>query len=405
MDNGLETKVAFGDFMQAFEAFKDANDERLGQIEKRMGEDAVTAEKVDRINRAVDQTKARLDELSLKTRRPQFETGDTAAPAAREHKQAFEAYVRKGETQGLFDIETKSMSVGSGTDGGYLVPSETETEIGRRLSAASPIRAISAIRQVSTSVYKKPLAITGAVTGWVGETAARTETAAPTLAELQFPAMELYAMPAATQSLLDDAAVNLDQWIADEVQQAFAEQESTAFVTGNGTNKPKGFLSYTNVADASWSWGNLGYVATGVAGAFPASNPSDKLIDLAYTPKSGYRQNANWVMNRKTQGAIRKFKDVNGDYLWQPAASADGKATLLNFPVVESEDMPDIATDSFALAFGDFARGYLVVDRVGVRVLRDPYSSKPYVLFYTTKRVGGGVQNFEAIKLMKFGVS
>ena len=405
MDNGLETKVAFGDFMQAFEAFKDANDERLGQIEKRMGEDAVTAEKVERINRAVDQTKMRLDELSLKTRRPQLSGSDEAAPAAREHKQAFEAYVRKGETHGLFDAEAKSMSVGSGTDGGYLVPSETETEIGRRLSAASPIRAISAIRQVSTSVYKKPLAITGAVTGWVGETAARTETAAPTLAELQFPAMELYAMPAATQSLLDDAAVNLDQWIADEVQQAFAEQESTAFVTGNGTNKPKGFLSYTNVADASWSWGNLGYVATGVAGAFPASNPSDKLIDLAYTPKSGYRQNANWVMNRKTQGAIRKFKDVNGDYLWQPAASADGKATLLNFPVVESEDMPDIATDSFALAFGDFARGYLVVDRVGVRVLRDPYSSKPYVLFYTTKRVGGGVQNFEAIKLMKFGVS
>ncbi len=405
MDTGLETKVAFGDFMQAFEAFKDANDERLGEIEKRMGEDVVTADKVDRINRAVGETKARLDELTLKARRPQLADVADAAPLAREHKQAFESYVRKGETHGLFDLEAKSMSIGSNPDGGYLVPSETETEIGRRLSAASPIRAIAGIRQVSTSVYKKPFAITGAATGWVGETAARPETAAPTLAELQFPAMELYAMPAATQALLDDAAVNLDQWIADEVQQAFADQESTAFVTGNGTNKPKGFLAYTNVADASWTWGNLGYIATGTAGAFPASNPSDKLIDLAYALKSGYRQNAHFVMNRKTQSVIRKFKDVDGNYLWQPAASADGKASLMNFPVAESEDMPDIATDSYALAFGNFDRGYLIVDRVGVRVLRDPYSAKPYVLFYTTKRVGGGVQNFEAIKLMKFGVS
>ena len=405
MDTGLETKVAFGDFMQAFEAFKDANDERLGEIEKRMAADVVTTEKVDRLNTALDQTKARLDELTLKARRPRLSDGGQEAARPSEHKQAFEAYVRKGETHGLFDIEAKSMSVGSGTDGGYLVPAETETEIGTRLRAASPIRSIASVRQVSSAVYKKPFAVGGAAAGWVGETAARPETAAPALAELQFPAMELYAMPAATQSLLDDAAVNLDQWIAEEVQQSFAEQEGTAFVTGNGTNRPKGFLAYTNVADTSWSWGSLGYLATGTAGAFPATNPSDKLIDLAYVLKSGYRQNACWVMNRKTQSAIRKFKDANGDYLWQPAASADGRASLMNFPVVESEDMPDIGTDSFALAFGDFARGYLVVDRIGVRVLRDPYSAKPYVLFYTTKRVGGGVQNFEAIKLMKFGVS
>ncbi len=405
MDNGLETKVAFGDFMQAFEAFKEANDDRLSQIEQRMSADVVTSDKVDRINRAVDETKARLDELTLKARRPRLTGEPDAAPAAREHKQAFETYVRKGESQGLFDLESKSMSIGSNPDGGYLVPAETESEIGRRLFSASPIRAIASIRQVSSAVYKKPFATTSAATGWVGETAARPETSAPTLAELQFPAMELYAMPAATQALLDDSVVNLDQWIAEEVQQAFADQESTAFVTGNGTNKPKGFLGYTNVADASWSWGNIGYIATGTAAAFPASNPSDKLIDFIYALKSGYRQNANWVLNRKTQGVIRKFKDSSGEYLWQPAATADGKSTLLNFPVTESEDMPDIGTDSFSIAFGDFNRGYLIVDRVGVRVLRDPYSAKPYVLFYTTKRVGGGVQNFEAIKLMKFGLT
>ncbi|MGB8316230.1 MAG: phage major capsid protein [Aestuariivirga sp.] len=399
-NTGLETKVmagdAMGDFLNAFEAFKDANDERLEQIEKRVSADVVTVEKVERINKA-------LDDLTLKMKRPQLGGDGKVQPT--EHKKAFEAYVRKGETHGLFDLEAKAMSIGSSPDGGYLVPAETETEIGRLLSNASPMRAISDVRQVSAAVYKKPFAITGAASGWVGETAARPETVSATLAELQFPTMELYAMPAATQALLDDSVVNLDQWIAQEVQTVFAEQESLAFVTGNGTNRPRGFTDYPKVADASWSWGNLGYIATGVAGAFAASNPSDKLIDLIYGVKAGYRGNANWVMNRKTQGVIRKFKDGQGNYIWQPAATADGKASLMNFPVTESEHMPDIATDSFALALGDFRQGYLIVDRVGVRVLRDPYSSKPYVLFYTTKRVGGGVQNFEAIKLMKFGVS
>ncbi len=401
VNTGLETKIIAGDagmgeFLNAFEAFKDANDERLDQIEKRMNADVVTVEKVERINKA-------LDDLTLKMKRPQLGGTDKDQPT--EHKRAFEAYVRKGETHGLFDIEAKSMSIGSNADGGYLVPAETETEIGRLLSNASAIRAISDVRQVSAAVYKKPFAITGAASGWIGEAAVRPETASATLAELQFPTMELYAMPAATQSLLDDSVVDLDQWIAGEVQTVFAEQESQAFVTGNGVNKPRGFTDYTKVADASWTWGNMGYLATGVAGAFAASNPTDKLIDLAYALKAGFRQNANWVMNRKTQGIIRKFKDAQGNYIWQPAITADGKASLMNFPITESEHMADIATDSYSLALGDFKQGYLVVDRVGIRILRDPYSSKPYVLFYTTKRVGGGVQNFEAIKLMKFGVS
>jgi HK97 family phage major capsid protein len=407
--DGLETKVAFGDMMQAFEAFREANDERLAQIEARMSADTVTAEKVERINRAVDEAKARLDEMTLKARRPQLSGAEERAPAAREHRQAFETYVRKGEAQGLSGLEAKALSVQSNPDGGFLVPPEVETEIGRRLANASPIRAVAGVRQVSASVYKKPYNTSGFATGWVGETAQRPETASASLAELQFPTMELYAMPSATQTLLDDAAVNIDQWIAEEVQQAFAEQEGTAFVTGNGVNRPRGFLDYPKVADASWSWGNIGYLATGVAGNFAAANPSDRLVDLAYAIKAGHRQNASWMMNRKTQSALRKFKDTTGnylwEYLWEPAIRPDGRATLMGFPVVEAEAMPDIAADSFALAFGDFQAGYLIVDRIGVRVLRDPYSAKPYVLFYTTKRVGGGVQNFEAIKLMKFGVS
>ena len=400
MDN-LETKVASAaadhyDVMGAFEAFKEANDERLDQIEKRMSADVVTSEKVDRINKA-------MDELILKSRRPAL--GGEVKTEPSEHKKAFEQYVRKGETQGLFNLEAKAMSVGSGQDGGYLVPPEVEAEIGRLLSKASPMRQIADVRQISATLYKKPFNTNGAATGWVGETAARAQTASATLAELQFPTMELYAMPAATQALLDDSIVNLDQWVAQEVETVFAEQETDAFLNGDGVTRPKGILAYTKVAQSSWSWGNTGYIATGVAGAFAATNPTDKLVDLIYSTKAAYRQNARFMISRATQAQIRKFKDAQGNYLWQPAAAADGNAMLLNFPVVESEYMPDIGTDTFSIAFGDFKRGYLIVDRVGTRILRDPFTAKPYVLFYTTKRVGGGMQDFDAIKLLKFGVS
>ena len=247
--------------------------------------------------------------------------------------------------------------------------------------------------------------ITGPATGWVAETATRPETNSPTLAELTFPTTELYAMPSATQALLDDSAVNIDEWLAEEIGIAFTQQEGTAFVSGDGTNKPKGFLGYTKVANGSWSWGNIGYVATGTDAAFDASNPSDDLLSFIYALKSEYRANAHWVMNRAVQAEIRKFKDADGNYLWQPGERADLAPTLMNYPIAESEDMPNISSGSFSIAFGDFLRGYLVVDRAGIRVLRDPYSAKPYVLFYTTKRVGGGVQDFDAIKLLKFGTS
>jgi HK97 family phage major capsid protein len=282
---------------------------------------------------------------------------------------------------------------------------EIEQTIDRVLAKVSPIRALATVQQIGSNVYRKPIGTTDAGTGWVAETDARPQTSTPTLAALDFPAMELYAMPAATQTLLDDAQVDIEQWLASEVQIVFAEQEGAAFIGGNGTTQPKGFLSYTVVADGSWSWGNIGYIPSGGAGTFASSDPSDALLDLAYAPRQAYRANATWVMNRKTEAAIRKFKDDSGNYLWQPGVVAGLPATLFGFPVAVAEDMPDIAVNSYSIAFGDFARGYLVVDRVGIRTLRDPYSAKPYVLFYTTKRVGGGVQDFEAIKLMKFAAS
>jgi HK97 family phage major capsid protein len=387
------------EMMRAFEAFKETNDRRLAELETTRGADALTTEKLMRLDR-------RLDELTLKAARPHLASPNVApaSPARREHKSAFDGYVRKGDASALVALEGKALSVQSSPDGGYLVPPETETAVLSALKAISPIRSIATIRQVSATVFKKPFSTTAAGTGWVGEIAARPETTTPTLAELQFPTMELYAMPAASPVLLDDAAVDVDSWLADEVRDSFAQQEGNAFVVGNGVNKPKGFLDYPKVAAASYTWGSVGFVATGVAGAFPAANPSDKLIDLVYATKSPYRANGTFVLNRSTMSVIRKFKDAQGLYIWQPSLTPGQPASLLGYPVVEAEDMPNIATDSYSLAFGDFRRGYLIVDRIGLRVLRDPYSSKPYVLFYTTKRVGGGIQDFDAIKLMKFGV-
>jgi HK97 family phage major capsid protein len=396
--------TAFDAFMSTFESFREANDRRLDEIDRRRP-DGLTEEKLARIDRALDAQKARLDGLVARAQRPAL-----GAPAARatvdlERRAAFDAYVRTGADAPLRAIEQKAMSAGSGPDGGFTVTPEVDGEIGRRLPALSPIRALATVRQVSSGTFKKPYRVTGPAVGWVGETAARPQTASPELGELTFPTMELYAMPSATQTLLDDSAVDVEAWLAEEVELAFALQEGDAFVNGDGVTRPRGFLDVPAVAEDQWSWGSLGYLATGVDGAFAGSHPSDRLVELIYALKPGYRQAAAFVMNRRTQATIRRFKDQNGAYLWQPPASADGRATLMGFPLTEVEAMPDIGSDTTAIAFGDFRRGYLVVDRAGTRVLRDPFSAKPYVLFYVTRRVGGGVQDFDAVKLLKFGTA
>ncbi|WP_370693889.1 phage major capsid protein [Methylobacterium sp. NEAU K] len=411
---GLENKAARpgGDPVQpaldelaaAFEAFKETNDARLGQIEGRLGADVLTEEKLARIDAALDAARTRLDRIGLDRARPPLDQPGLRQDAvASEHKAAFDLYVRAGESAGLKRLEAKALSAGSGPDGGYLVPDTIERTVLGRLAQVSPIRSIASVQQISAAQYKRAVAVGAAATGWVAETAPRPQTDGPALSEIAFPAMELYAMPAATQTLLDDAVVDLDAWLSAEVEMAFAEQEGVAFVTGNGASRPRGFLNYDTVANAAWVPGKLGFVSTGAAGAFPSTNPADVLFDLVYGLRAGYRQNAGFVMSRRTQSAIRKFKDAEGNYLWQPPLAAGRAATLIGFPVTEAEAMPDIAAGSLSVAFGDFRRGYLVVDRTGMRVLRDPYSAKPYVLFYTTKRVGGGVQDFDALKLLKFG--
>ncbi len=401
---GGPVRPALDELAAAFAAFKETNDARLGALEGRRGADVLTEEKLARIDAALDAARTRLDRISLEQARPPLgQPGPREAAGAREHKAAFDLYVRSGESAGLKRLEAKALSAGSGPDGGYLVPDTIERSVLTRLAQVSPIRAIASVQQISGGQYKRAVSVGAPVTGWAAETAPRPETAAPALSEIAFPAMELYAMPAATQTLLDDAVVDLDAWLSTEVETAFAEQEGIAFVTGNGASRPRGILSYDTVANAAWVPGKLGFVATGAAGAFPSSNPADVLFDLVYGLRAGYRQNAGFVMNRRTQSAIRKFKDAEGNYLWQPPLAAGRAATLIGFPVTEAEAMPDLGKDSLSVAFGDFRRGYVVVDRTGLRVLRDPYSAKPYVLFYTTKRVGGGVQDFDAIKLLKFG--
>jgi HK97 family phage major capsid protein len=252
--------------------------------------------------------------------------------------------------------------------------------------------------------FRKPMATTAPAVGWVAETGTRAETATPSIDLLTFPMGELYAMAAATQTILDDALLDMDQWLAGEIAESFANAEGIAFITGDGVNKPRGMLNYTIAADPA-PWGQLGYIATGAAGAFATTNPIDRLIDLTYAPKTPYRANASFLMSRRTVGQVRKFKDTTGQYIWQPSLVAGQPPTLLGFPLYECEDLPDVAAGSHSIAFGDFAKGYLIVDRADVRVLRDPYSVKPFVMFYVTKRVGGGVQDFDAIKLLRFAAS
>ncbi|WP_395630587.1 phage major capsid protein [Aquidulcibacter sp.] len=403
MTQSPEVRAAHNELMSAFEAFRSANDQRLAEIEQKSSADVLLEEKVDRIDRSLTRAQASLDRLSLAGLRPG--TQPAVDSDRQEAKAAWAGFMRRGDESALAAIEAKSLSVVVATDGGHVAPPEVQATIERRIFASSPMRRLASIRTTSATIFRKPIAISSPAVGWVAETGTRTETATPSLDLLSFPMGEVYAMAAATQTLLDDALLDMDQWLAGEIAESFSSAESIAFISGDGVNKPKGLLNYTAAPDATATWGQLGYLASGVAGAFPATNPVDRLVDLTYAPRTPYRANASFMMNRRTVGLVRKFKDTTGQYIWQPSLVAGQPATLLGFPVVECEDMPDVSASGLAIAFGDFEKGYLIVDRADVRVLRDPYTAKPFVMFYVTKRLGGGIQNFDAIKLLRFTVS
>jgi len=347
--------------------------------------------------------KGRVDGAFLSGQRPALDgvKGGAVDPA----RAAFvDRYLRQGLEAG---VELKSFSGASGAAGGYAVPREIDAVIDSTLKAISPIRSIANVVRTGSAGYRKLVSAGGIVSGWASETGARAETGTPSFNEIAPPSGELYANPAASQAMLDDTQFDVEGWLAGEISREFAAAEGAAFVGGNGTNKPKGFLTYTttNEADGVRAFGSLQYVASGAAGGFAASNPQDKLIDLVQSLRAPYRQGASFVMNSATLAAIRKMKTSDGAFLWQPSLSAGRPATLLGYPVVEAEDMPDIGANSLSIAFGNFHAGYVIAERSETSILRDPFSNKPFVHFYAVKRIGGAVANSEAIKLMKFAAS
>ena len=342
----------------------------------------------------VDEVKSRLDRVGRAAARPVIGDGSGASP---EVKGFVDGYLRQGR-----EAELKSISGAVPADGGYAVPREIDAAIAARLKAISPIRAIAQVVQTGSAGYRKLVTTGGTASGWVSEVAARPETATPSFAEIAPPSGELYANPAASQAMLDDAGFDLESWLADEIAMEFARAEGAAFITGNGVNRPKGFLDAPNAAtnDAARPFGTLQFLASGNAATLGAS-PELKLIDLVHALKAGHRQGASWVMNSATLAQVRKLKAADGSFLWQAGVMEGQPARLLGYPVVEAEDMPDVAAGNVPIAFGNFRAGYLIAERSATAILRDPFTNKPFVHFYATKRIGGQVLDSDAIKLLK----
>lgn len=415
---------AVNEIKSAFEAFKETNDARLKEMEAKRGVDPLTEEKLARIEASIaDANKiaeqavlaakrsqrvmvdANGDEIDLDAKAQHWARGATGdsrlafgADDMAGYKSAFNRFLRKDE-RSLSGDEIKALSVGSDVDGGYLVHPDMSGQIVRKVFESSPVRAYASVQVISTDQLEGTYDDGEASVEWAGETTARAETDTPQIGRWAIPVHELTAKPLATQKLLDDAEINIEAWLAGKVAEKFAREEAAQFVTGNGVNKPRGFMDYPNGTNLRTT---VEQFKTGVNAAFAAApNGGDVLIDALYGLKAQYRANATWFMNRATTTLVRKLKDSDGAYLWSPGIAAGQPATLLGYPVASFEDMADPATGSLSIAVGDMRSAYQIVDRQGVRVLRDPFSTKPYVMFYTTKRVGGGLVNGEALKFIR----
>lgn len=390
-----EVKAAVDALASAFEEFKAANDECLRQKADKGAVDALTEAKVARLNVEIDGLRDGLDRIRASLNRPARATAGAVIddPAAAEHKAAFRTYLRKGDDSGLARIETKTLSVESDPEGGYMVTPEMSATIVATVFESSPVRTVAAVEAIGSDSLELLVDKAEAGAGWVAETEARPETTTPDLAKIVIPVHEVYAEPRATQKLIDDASIDVEAWLAGKVADKFARMEATAFIAGTGVGQPRGILTYP----AGTAWGQIEQVNSGTSAVIVA----DKLIDLQHALKETYDANAVWLVNRAAMGDIRKLKDTTNQYLWQPGLQIGGVDTLLGRPIHTAADMPAPAANSLSVAYGDFQRGYQIVDRIGIRVLRDPFTAKPYVKFYTTKRVGGDVVNFEAIKLQK----
>ena len=363
----------------------------LEQSFEQFEDDGVAALKVE-----LETLKAKIAAGVIAAQRPALDGVKSA-----EASSFVDQYIRRGIEASL---ETKAIGSSSDAIGGYAVPKEIDQVIAQTMNSISPIRAIANVVKVGSAGYRKLVASGGTPSGWVGFEAARPETGTPSFTEVLPPSGDLYANPAVSQQMLDDVSFDIEAFLADEIANEFARAEGKAFVSGTGVSQPLGFLSSPNAAalDSARPMGTLQFLGTGAAGAFPTSNPADKLIDLVQSLRSPYRQGAVFVMNSATAAAVRKFKTADGAFMFQPSLSAGQPATLLGYPLIEAEDMPDISANSLSIAFGNFKAGYVIAERNATTILRDPFTHKPYVHFYATKRVGGQVVNSEAIKLLKF---
>ena len=379
----LEVKTAMDDFLQDVGKINTELKTRIQEQDKRLN---------------------MLERKTVETHRPAL---SAVAEIEVPHKKAFAAYLRSGDDEGMrsLEVEEKALSTAVSADGGYLVDPQTAHQIAGVLHSTASIRAISNVVAVESTAYDVLVDHTEVGAGWATETGGASETDTPQLERISIPLHELSALPKASQRLLDDSAFDVEGWLASRIADKFSRAEGVAFISGDGIDKPKGFLTYTAVDNSSWAWGDLGYVATGADGDFASADPADAIVDLVYALGARYRANASFVMNSKTAGAVRKMKDADGRFLWSDGLAAGEPARLMGYPVLVAEDMPDIASDATAIAFGDFNAGYTVAERPDLRILRDPFSAKPHVLFYATKRVGGDVSDFAAIKLLKFASS
>lgn len=383
------------EFKGRFEEFQAKNDKRLEGLD---AEKSKLAGQVDKLN-------GQLDDLDALKSGLEKELADLKRPGStgtnqdvEKHKTAFGQFIRKGVDDGLSDLQQKALNAGIDSDGGYAVPEDLDRNIVELERDVSPMRQICNSIMIGTSDYKRLVNIGGSGSGWVGEDDARPETGTPTLAQIVATMGEIYANPQASQTSLDDMFFNAEAWLAEEVAREFAEKEGQAFLSGNGDKKPKGILAHTLTVqdDKDRTFGSLQKILSGAAGDFDGDN----LLSIIYKLKRAYRMGAQWMMSGTTLHKCRTLKDGQGNYLWAPGLQAGEPSSLLNYAIAENDDMPDVAADANALMFGNFKRGYTIVDRMGTRVLRDPYTSKPNVGFYTTKRVGGMLVDSNAIKVL-----
>lgn len=381
----------------AWEHFKQVNDARLNDIEKKGSADVLYNAQLARINDALDQHKSRMDQLETVHARPGREMKSLGYNGENEteYKTAFNRYLRKGMDAELELLQTKALSVGTDTAGGYLVPNQMAELIIEIVNESSPLRKLASVETISSDSLDIVEDVNDFNAAWGDETAVRSaETTSPTLGRNTIDTFELYAQPQATQKLVDDASIDIEKWVATKVADKMARLEATAFISGDGTTQPKGILSYT----AGTTFGTqIQQVNSGSSAVVTA----DSLVNVFYNLKDEYMRNATFLMHRSTAQAVRLLKDTTNQYIWQPGLAAGQPNTLMGVPVALAADMPIPAASSLSVAVGDFKRAYLIVDRIGIRTLRDPFTSKPFVKFYTTKRVGGEVINTEAIKILK----